>query len=140
MTVASVFEFLNLKFGQPTRRPLRRVLGNGWRLRTVSAAIARIVDDLIAMDERLCREQGAAFLFVALRKRGTPAGQPVEPVLVCPRCKGALQGERLRCAPCGLEYPTVEGIPVLLSYADRLAWLRDYLAYQERRTPREFVT
>jgi hypothetical protein len=140
MTVGSLFEFLNLKFGQPTRLPLRRLIGTGWRRTVVSTLIGRIVDDLIAMDERLCGQEGAAFLFVALRKRGAPDEVAVEPALVCPQCKSQFEGGHLSCAPRGYEYPTVDGIPILLSYAERLPWLRDYFAYQERRTPREFVT
>jgi SAM-dependent methyltransferase len=140
MTVASLFEFLNLKFGQPTRPPLRRLLGTGWRRTAMSALMGRIVDDLIVMDERLCAQEGAAFLFVALRKRGAPGEVPAEPALACPQCKERFTDERLACARCGKAYPTVNGIPILLSYTERLPWLREYLAYQEGRTPREFVT
>ncbi len=38
--------------------------------------------------------------------------------LVCPACRGALQFDeaaaRLNCRPCGLSYPLVNGIPVML--------------------------
>ena len=37
--------------------------------------------------------------------------------VVCPMCHGALvlEGEGIRCAECGRQYPVVDGIPVLLS-------------------------
>lgn len=40
-------------------------------------------------------------------------------ILVCPSCKGELEpidDERyLRCSPCELKYPVLDGIPVMLS-------------------------
>jgi uncharacterized protein YbaR (Trm112 family) len=37
--------------------------------------------------------------------------------LACPACLGrfSLVGESLRCAACGLAYPIVDGIPVLMA-------------------------
>ena len=39
-------------------------------------------------------------------------------ILACPTCKGALyhqhDGSSLRCKPCNIEYPVIDGIPVLL--------------------------
>jgi len=39
-------------------------------------------------------------------------------LLVCPRCKGEIepapQGEFLLCPACRLNYPVVDGIPVML--------------------------
>ena len=139
MTVASVFEFLNLKFGQPTRPALRRLLGRGALARHLTGTMARIVDGLIDMDEQLCEDEGAAFLFVALRKRGASPVPPGPPPLACPQCKRPFEG-RYSCAGCERTYPVVEGIPVLLTYADRLPWLQEYLAYQQRQSPRDFVT
>ncbi len=139
MTVGSVFEFLNLKFGQPTRPALRRLIGGGALARRLTGTMARIVETLIDMDEQLCEEEGAAFVFVALRKRGESVLPPAPPPLVCPQCKKPFAG-RYSCAGCGRTYPVVDRIPVLLTYADRLPWLQEYLAYQEKQTPREFVT
>jgi uncharacterized protein YbaR (Trm112 family) len=36
-------------------------------------------------------------------------------VTACPQCKGSLHvGDTLDCTACGLSYPIVDGIPVLL--------------------------
>jgi uncharacterized protein YbaR (Trm112 family) len=44
-------------------------------------------------------------------------------ILACPTCKGELakkdNGSCLRCNVCGIEYPIVDGIPVLLPQTPR---------------------
>lgn len=39
-------------------------------------------------------------------------------ILVCPKCKGAItlttEEDGLLCAPCGLAYPVLDEIPVML--------------------------
>ncbi|HJQ06489.1 MAG TPA: Trm112 family protein [Nocardioides sp.] len=37
-------------------------------------------------------------------------------IVVCPDCRGSLEptGDELVCTTCGLAYPVVDGIPVLL--------------------------
>lgn len=37
-------------------------------------------------------------------------------IIVCPDCRGSLEpdGDELVCTSCGLAYPIVDGIPVLL--------------------------
>lgn len=46
-------------------------------------------------------------------------------ILVCPRCRGALEAlgapERLRCARCRLDYPVRDGIPVMLP-GEAVSW------------------
>ena len=45
-----------------------------------------------------------------------PLAKELLELLACPLCGGALveTGAFLRCAPCRLDYPVREGIPVLL--------------------------
>ncbi|GAB4013631.1 Trm112 family protein [Nocardioides ultimimeridianus] len=46
------------------------------------------------------------------------AGLPAEllDIVVCPDCRGTVApaGDELVCGTCGLAYPVVDGIPVLL--------------------------
>jgi len=47
-----------------------------------------------------------------------PISQELRSILVCPQCKGDLRDERdperLVCDACGLAYPIVDDIPVML--------------------------
>jgi LSD1 subclass zinc finger protein len=47
-----------------------------------------------------------------------PISEELLSILVCPQCKQDLQydrpAERLICARCGLRYPIVDDIPVML--------------------------
>jgi uncharacterized protein YbaR (Trm112 family) len=44
-----------------------------------------------------------------------PAPSHLQPLLRCPRCSGALEGDAtLNCAGCGASYPLVDGLPWLL--------------------------
>jgi SAM-dependent methyltransferase len=48
-----------------------------------------------------------------------PIPEILAPLLVCPRCRGALAGgDRLRCAACGAEFPVRDGIPRLSDGAE----------------------
>ena len=47
-----------------------------------------------------------------------PISEELRSILVCPQCKGELRDqsepERLICDACGLAYPIVDDIPVML--------------------------
>ena len=47
-----------------------------------------------------------------------PISDQLLAILVCPQCKGDLEydrtAEQLTCRACGLRYPIVEDIPVML--------------------------
>ncbi len=47
-----------------------------------------------------------------------PLSQELLTILVCPQCRGDLRydptSETLTCEPCGLRYPVVDGVPVML--------------------------
>jgi len=143
MTIASIFEFLNLKFGQPTRKPLRQLLRLGMLRRLIAEPIARIVKDLILLDGRSGTADDAAFLFVALEKRLTGECTAMAPEFACPRCKRVLardESNGLRCATCDRRYPVVDGVPVLLSYWEKVPGFADYLMFHRRTAPREYIT
>ncbi len=55
-----------------------------------------------------------------------PISEELRSILVCPQCKGDLRDqkdpERLICDRCGLAYPIVDDIPVMLiEEAERIA-------------------
>jgi SAM-dependent methyltransferase len=63
--------------------------------------------------------------------------QEINEILACPRCKGKLND--LACAPCGLDFPQVDGIPVLLNEANSLFKFDDFTTRREttyRNSPR----
>jgi len=47
-----------------------------------------------------------------------PLSDELLAILVCPKCRGDLRydrsAERLVCEACGLRYPVVDGVPVML--------------------------
>lgn len=47
-----------------------------------------------------------------------PLNKELLDILVCPKCKGAIslttQEDGLVCTPCGLAYPVLDDIPVML--------------------------
>jgi len=143
MTISSIFEILNLKFGQPTWRPLRRLLRSAWLRRRITGTLVTVVRNLIVLDAGSSASADAAFLFVALRKRGPVGGGTMLPLFVCPGCKGELTAEGsgyLRCATCGHSYPVVDGVPILLSYWEKVSKLTDYLMFHRNASPRDYVT
>ena len=143
MTISSIFEFLNLKFGQPTWRPLRRLLRSAWLRRRITGTLVTVVRNLIVLDAGSSTGADAAFLFVALRKRGQAGGGTMLPPFVCPACKGELTSEGtgcLRCSGCGHSYPVVDGVPILLSYWEKVPKLTEYLMFHRNASPREYVT
>ena len=57
------------------------------------------------------------------------AMQEISDILVCPRCRGQL--DDLACAPCGLQFPLVDGVPVLLNEARSLFRFDDFTEHRE---------
>ena len=54
---------------------------------------------------------------------------PFRPTLVCPRDKGPLTSEvsGLQCARCGLVFPLVNGVPILINDANSVFAIADYI-------------
>ena len=80
-------------------------------------------ETLITKDVEWCEKYGATSVFVALRKPLVGETQLTSATattldLVCPECKGGLEnGDKgHRCAECGKQYPSFQGIPVLIPY------------------------
>ena len=142
MTISSLFEYLNLKQGQPTHRPFRWILRLPLLRRLVVRQMTAIARQLILDDPRACRDGGAAFVFVALKKRGTATAIAPDAPFACPRCHTILLDhvERYACPGCGRAYPVFDGIPIFISYADAIPRFEDHLAFSRSRKAREHVT
>lgn len=51
----------------------------------------------------------------------------IKSIAACPACKGSLEvGPQLTCAPCGLEFPVVDGIPILIDEANSIFSIEDF--------------
>jgi ubiquinone/menaquinone biosynthesis C-methylase UbiE/uncharacterized protein YbaR (Trm112 family) len=102
---------------------------------------------LISADQELCQREGKGLnIFVTAKKRGTPANGASTATegasasvaeagvlnhLSCPRCGGrvALGSETCRCLACGLDYPVVESMPLMVPfYAEGLARIKETLS------------
>lgn len=79
---------------------------------------------LLSADRELCLREGKGFnLFVTARKRGSREKASMTEVNIvdrfaCPQCKGKLVAENdAYCCPvCGLDYPVVDSMPLLIPF------------------------
>jgi len=146
MYLCSIFEFLNLKMGHPTRKEMIEWIN----FFTLKDRIRRYTEDIIkyciAKDKELTRTEGYAFQFVELEKLGerdrTTKNAPETIPYVCPRCKKALSLARdsYFCTRCNIRYPIFDGIPIFISYQDKVKGLRSYLERKTREKTEEFIT
>lgn len=51
----------------------------------------------------------------------------IKSIAACPACKGSLEiCPQLTCAACGLEFPVVDGIPILINEANSIFSIEDF--------------
>ena len=147
MCLSSVFEFLNLKQGQPTSRQML-----GWlNLFGLKDKINRFVTDIIEycciMDKKLCEVEGYAFQFIELAKqggRGLGADYEHDGSIpyVCPRCKKDLakSDNSFTCDRCKIEYPIVRDIPIFISYRSKLKGIDSYIESKSVQESKKYIT
>ena len=146
MYLSSLFEFLNLKQGQPTREEMLRWLklfGLGQKL---NGCLNDIIEYCWQKDRDLCAEEGYALEFFELEK--IAGGILLETYLsadacyVCPKCKQALivQDNAYSCNSCKLDFPLVEGIPVFISYQQKLKGFTSYLEKKSSEESKAYIT
>jgi ubiquinone/menaquinone biosynthesis C-methylase UbiE/uncharacterized protein YbaR (Trm112 family) len=99
--------------------------------------VKRTIVPLLSADKELCQREGKGLnMFVTARKKGGAsanggagtAGNEIISSLTCPECKGRLvKGkEDCSCQSCGLNYPVVDSIPLLVPfYAEGYAKLKE---------------
>lgn len=144
-----LFELLNLKQGRAAWGPLERIISVPFFRRAISGPMGRIVEVLLVREGTAMEGRGA-YLFVCLRKKvasssPTPAGGDGF-TLVCPVCRGALVRSEFEwsCSQCRREYPLAKGIPILLSYVDRLnglsGYLNRYVRYSREKRIKKIIT
>lgn len=89
---------------------------------------------MLSADRELCLREGKGLnLFVTARKRGLPEEASVAEVNIadrfaCPQCSGKLVAENdTYCCPvCGLDYPVVDSMPLLIPfYAEAYAKIKE---------------
>jgi uncharacterized protein YbaR (Trm112 family) len=97
---------------------------------------------LLSIDRELCLKEGKGLnLFVTAKKRGptvpetraTESGRSILDRAACPQCKGNLAAgtECYSCQACGLEYPVVDSIPLLIPfYAEGHARIKEIRSAQ----------
>lgn len=146
MYLGSIFELLNLKMGHPTRKEMMEWIN----FFALEDRIRRYTEDIIkyciAKDKELTRTEGCAFQFVELEKLGerdlTTKNAPETIPYVCPRCKKALSMARdsYFCARCNIRYPIVDGIPIFISYQDKVEGFHSYLERKAKGKTEEFIT
>lgn len=135
MYISSLFEFLNLKQGQPTRFQMVSWLNTLGISNVLSRYMADIIEFCYWLDKKHADEY--AFIFIELEKfkeDNVAIERESEFItIVCPQCKKELNNindECLFCNECGVSYPIIDGIPVLLSYSKKL---RNYAYFLKDR-------
>ena len=144
MRLGSIFEFMNLKFGQPTRKEMLfwlRLFGLKTRL---SKYIDNIIRFCIINDKELVQEEGYAFQYFELEKN-KKEDSDIQPdgniSYVCPSCKRqlSLKGDYF-CNSCDIRYPVVEGIPIFLSYREKIKGFDSYINGKTGVDSEDFIT
>lgn len=125
MYLSSLFEFLNLKQGQPTRKEMKDWLAF-FRLKDrITNYMNNIIEYCFAMDKELVHAEGYAYQFLIIEKAGGDNLSDVKTEAVqyvCPKCKGRLkiESDSFFCGDCAIGYRIIDGIPIFISYQDRL--------------------
>ena len=144
MFLSSLFEFLNLKQGQPTRPEMRRWLHFFGCRKMLDQYMADIIEHYYRTNQEQCEREGYAFVFYEIVKTGGEfAAGTFNPVdFVCPRCKCPLVKETslFFCNHCDISFPVFDGIPIFLSYQDKLKGLTSYLTTKKEEQAKEYMT
>jgi len=146
MFLSSLFEFLNLKQGQPTRKGMifwTKIFGlkKGLRKNTEN-----IIKFCCSMDKSLCEKEGFAFQFIEIEKSKEDQPLNIEEKekinYICPQCKGnlvSLKDEYL-CKSCNIEYPIIDKIPFFISYKENLKGLNLYIQKKQKEKVKKYIT
>jgi|GEM_PF-2322969 len=146
MYIGSIFEFLNLKLGHPTRREMLAWI-NLFNLRNMlDRHMGEIINYCHSKDEELVRTEGYAFQFFDLEKTGggdldVKYENSAIPY-VCPKCKELLNkaADSFVCSYCGIEYPVVDKIPIFIAYRNQIEGFSSYIEKKKNEKCEEFIT
>jgi len=145
MCLSSLFEFFNLKQGQPTRPEMLRWFDLFACQNMMRRCMADIIEYCYRIDKRECEESGFAYQFLEIEKMGGLEMNPrnrVSVPYVCPQCKGALDKNEssFSCNRCEVTYPIFDGIPIFLSYQSKLDGLKSYLRKKKEGSGNNYMT
>jgi hypothetical protein len=142
MCLGSIFEFLNLKIGQPTRQEMLFWLKFFGLKQKLSGYINDIINFCIASDVEFVQSQGHAFQFFEIQKEtGSDTQFDSNTPYVCPKCKSKLSvSEYYFCNHCNIQYPVVEDVPIFLSYREKIKGFNSYINRKKGLESEEFVT
>lgn len=146
MYLGSIFEFLNLKMGQPTRKEMIRWVNLFGFRNKLDGYIEKIIKYCIVKDRELCQTEGCAFWFLEIEKLGeseiNKEYRDRTIPYVCPKCKQGLVAYAgvFYCKCCDIKYPVVEGIPLFVSYQAKVKGFHSYIEKKKRGKSEEFIT
>lgn len=146
MYIGSIFEFLNLKIGQPTRREMIEWINLFGFKNMLDKYMGKIIKYCHSKDEELVRTEGYAFQFYEIEKIvGSDLGVKYENTLisyVCPKCKKILNkgADSFVCGYCNIEYPVVDKIPIFIAYHNKIKGFHSYIEKKKKEESEEFVT
>ena len=146
MSIGSMFEFLNLKLGQPTRREMIEWIN----LFGLKNKMDKYMEDIIrycqSRDEDLVSSEGYAFQFYEIEKidercRSMENRDTFIPY-VCPECKKVLDKrvDSFLCKYCDIKYPIVDKIPIFISYQSKIKGFNSYVEKKRREESEKFIT
>jgi len=145
MYLSSLFEFLNLKQGQPTRPEMQKWLDIFGCKNMIQSCMTDIIEYCHRIDRNQCREGEFAFQFLEIEKTGgceATGGDFASVPFVCPHCKGVLNknDSSFSCNRCEVTYPVFDGIPIFLSYQNKLDGLSSYLRKKKEDSVKNYMT
>jgi len=145
MYLSSIFEFLNLKQGQPTRSEMKKWFDIFSCQKMLRSCMADILEYCYHIDTKECEEYMFAFQFLEIEKVdgiGVHSDDLESVPFVCPQCKGALNknDSSFSCNRCEVIYPIFDGIPILLSYQYKLNGLDSYLRKKKKDSVKNYMT
>ena len=146
MSIGSMFEFLNLKLGQPTRREMIEWINLFGLRNKMDKYMKDIIRYCQCRDEDLVRSEGYAFQFYEMDKVGEecPAleNNKASILYVCPECKKTLEKnpDFFLCGYCNIKYPIVDKIPIFISYQSKIKGFNSYVEKKRREESEKFIT
>ena len=146
MYLSSLFEFLNLKLGQPTRKEMIMWMDLFGLRRKIDSYLGDIIEYCRVKDGELTQKEGYAFQFFEVEKvcdknlKEESISRSIP--YVCPKCKKDLASNvnSFFCKYCNLEYPIVDGIPIFISYQNKLKGFSAYIRKKKEEKSEEFIT